>query len=48
MYGENCRLVGVFSGTAQSVGCQVDGKPPHDVIDGVNSGEYDVPDVSIC
>ncbi|KAH3890255.1 60S ribosomal protein L12-like isoform X1 [Dreissena polymorpha] len=31
-------------GTAQSVGCTVDGKPPHDVIDGVNSGEYDVPD----
>ncbi|WAR01122.1 RL12-like protein [Mya arenaria] len=30
--------------TAQSVGCTVDGKPPHDVIDGVNNGEYDVAD----
>ena len=32
-------------GTCQSVGCTVDGKPPHDVIDGVNSGDYNVPDV---
>ncbi|KAI9569727.1 ribosomal protein L11 [Boletus coccyginus] len=31
-------------GTAQSVGCTVDGKPPHDVIDGINSGEIEVPD----
>ena len=32
-------------GTAQSVGCTVDGKPPHDVIDMVNDGEIDVPEV---
>ncbi|TFK54298.1 hypothetical protein OE88DRAFT_1642862 [Heliocybe sulcata] len=31
-------------GTAQSVGCTVDGQPPHDVIDGINSGEVEVPD----
>lgn len=35
----------LISGTAQSVGCRVDGKPPHDVIDAVNEGEYDIPDV---
>ena len=31
-------------GTAQSVGCTVDGQPPHDVIDQINSGEIEVPD----
>jgi large subunit ribosomal protein L12e len=31
-------------GTAQSVGCTVDGQPPHDVIDGINSGEVEIPD----
>jgi len=31
-------------GTAQSIGCTVDGKPPHDIIDGINSGEIEVPD----
>lgn len=31
-------------GTAQSVGCTVDGKPPHDVIDAINSGEIEVPE----
>ncbi|KAK0225697.1 ribosomal protein L12 [Armillaria fumosa] len=31
-------------GTAQSVGCTVDGKPPHDVIDAINEGELEVPD----
>jgi len=30
-------------GTAQSVGCTVDGKPPHDIIDAINSGEIEVP-----
>lgn len=29
-------------GTAQSVGCTVDGQPPHDVIDGINEGEVEV------
>lgn len=28
-------------GTAQSVGCRVDGKPPHDIIDAINAGEID-------
>ncbi len=28
-------------GTAQSVGCQVDGKNPKDVAEGVDSGEYE-------
>jgi large subunit ribosomal protein L12e len=31
-------------GTAQSVGCTIDGQTPHDVIDGINSGEIEVPD----
>ncbi|XP_074659863.1 large ribosomal subunit protein uL11-like [Tubulanus polymorphus] len=31
-------------GTAQSVGCTVDGHHPHDVIDMVNSGDYEVAD----
>jgi len=31
-------------GTCQSVGCTVDGKPAHDVIDAINSGEIEVPD----
>lgn len=31
-------------GTAQSVGCTVEGQPPHDIIDGINSGEVEIPD----
>ncbi|KAL5485411.1 RPL12 [Sanghuangporus weigelae] len=31
-------------GTAQSVGCTINGQPPHDVIDQINSGEVEVPD----
>ncbi|XP_064602066.1 large ribosomal subunit protein uL11-like [Liolophura sinensis] len=31
-------------GTAQSVGCTVDGSAPHDVIDNINSGDCEVPD----
>jgi len=31
-------------GTAQSVGCTVNGQPPHDIIDGINAGEISVPD----
>jgi large subunit ribosomal protein L12e len=31
-------------GTAQSVGCTIDGRPPHDVIEGIDSGEVSVPD----
>ena len=31
-------------GTAQSVGCTVDGKAPHDVIDEINDGSVEVPD----
>ena len=30
-------------GTAQSVGCTIDGKLPHDVIDEVNNGVVVVP-----
>ena len=32
-------------GTAQSVGCTVDGKPPHDIIEMIDDGEIDVPEV---
>ena len=31
-------------GTAQSVGCTIDGQPPHDIIDQINSGDIEVPD----
>lgn len=31
-------------GTAQSVGCTVDGLNPHDIIEKINEGEYKVPD----
>ena len=30
-------------GTCQSVGCTVDGSPPHDKIDEINDGELEVP-----
>lgn len=30
-------------GTAQSVGCTIDGRAPHDIIDDVNSGAIEVP-----
>ncbi|KAL0965116.1 hypothetical protein UPYG_G00277010 [Umbra pygmaea] len=30
-------------GTAQSVGCTIDGRPPHDVIDDINSGKIECP-----
>lgn len=29
-------------GTAQSIGCTVDGQPPHDVIDGINEGSVEI------
>ena len=31
-------------GTAQSVGCTVDGQPPHDIIDSINDGDIEIPD----
>ncbi|KAJ9094720.1 60S ribosomal protein L12 [Naganishia vaughanmartiniae] len=31
-------------GTAQSVGCTVDGKHPHDVIEGIDDGSVEVPE----
>ena len=31
-------------GTAQSVGCTVDGQSPHDVIDGINDGSIEIED----
>ena len=34
-----------FVGTAQSVGCRIDGKAPHDVIEAINDGEYEIPEV---
>ena len=32
-------------GTAQSVGCVVDGRPPHDVIEDIRSGRIECPEV---
>lgn len=29
-------------GTAQSVGCTVDGEPPHDIIDKINDGTIEI------
>lgn len=34
-------------GTAQSVGCTVEGEPPHDIIDKINNNEIEIPDVSV-
>ena len=34
-------------GTAQSVGCTVEGQPPHDIIDKINDREIEIPDVSV-
>merc|ERR1712111_333498 len=31
-------------GTAQSVGCTIDGQDPHDIIDGINDGSIEVPE----
>lgn len=31
-------------GTAQSVGCRVDFKNPHDIIDAINAGEVEIPE----
>lgn len=31
-------------GTAQSIGCTVDGQSPHEVIDGINDGSVDIED----
>ncbi|KAJ8292750.1 Protein phosphatase methylesterase 1 [Rhodotorula toruloides] len=33
-------------GTAQSVGCTVDGRPPHDVIEAIDSGDVEIPSES--
>uniref|UniRef100_K7FSB4 Large ribosomal subunit protein uL11 n=1 Tax=Pelodiscus sinensis TaxID=13735 RepID=K7FSB4_PELSI len=33
-------------GTAQSVGCSIDGRHPHDVIDDINNGTIECPAVS--
>ena len=35
-------------GTCQSVGCTVEGSHPHEVIDKVNSGDIEIPEVSIA
>ena len=37
------RVMKEILGTAQSVGCTVDGMAPHDVIDQINDGEIDCP-----
>ncbi|XP_020608893.1 60S ribosomal protein L12-like [Orbicella faveolata] len=41
------KLVGTVKeilGTAQSVGCTVDGQPPHDIIDKINDNEIEIED----
>ena len=34
-------------GTAQSVGCTVEGSHPHDIIEAIDDGETEIPDVSV-
>lgn len=34
-------------GTAQSVGCTVDGQPPHDIIDQIDDGSLEVEDYEV-
>jgi len=36
----------VTAGTCQSVGCTVDSQHPHDIIDGINEGNVEIPAVS--
>uniref|UniRef100_A0A2K6GBY2 Large ribosomal subunit protein uL11 n=1 Tax=Propithecus coquereli TaxID=379532 RepID=A0A2K6GBY2_PROCO len=36
-------IVNIILGTAQSVGCNVDGRHPHDIIDDINSGAVEGP-----
>lgn len=31
-------------GTCQSVGCTIEGRPPHDLIDDINGGDQEVPE----
>jgi large subunit ribosomal protein L12e len=31
-------------GTAQSIGCSVDGRPPHDIIEDIRKGELEIPE----
>ena len=40
---EVCLIILCFIGTAQSVGCKVDGSHPHDIINQINNGQVDVP-----
>ena len=30
-------------GTAQSVGCTIDGRPAHDIIEAIDSGDVEIP-----
>lgn len=30
-------------GTAQNIGCTVEGRPPHDIIDDINAGAIEIP-----
>lgn len=44
-FGKNLASVAKeILGTAQSVGCRVEGKNPHDIIEAINDGEIDVPE----
>ena len=44
-FGKNLASVSKeILGTAQSVGCRVEGKNPHDIIDAINDGSIDVPE----
>ncbi|CAF0791681.1 unnamed protein product [Adineta steineri] len=36
-------IIEIFLGTAQSVGCKVEGSHPHDIINQISNGQVDVP-----
>ncbi|XP_043468103.1 60S ribosomal protein L12 [Leptopilina heterotoma] len=44
MARELCGTVKEILGTCQSVGCTIDGRPPHDFIDDIKNGEVEVPE----
>lgn len=47
LYSPTAGTIKEILGTAQSVGCSIDGRHPHDIIDDINSGAIECPAVSI-
>ena len=47
MFDLHCGQCFCYLGTCQSVGCTVEGQHPHEIIDKVNAGELEIPEVSL-